>query len=336
MTQSVIASSASIIYRLALQHDLDPAQLFEKAGLNISLIKDPNSRIDSAAIDRAWKRLGDAIDSPCFGLEAAEHWHPSDLQALGYAWLSSHSLRSALERLCRYARVVTEVDEFTLKESNGTVSIILSSSGLSANDNWVADSILAVLVSMCRANAGEDFTPESIEFVHPEPTCVAEFFKFFRCPVQFDAESNRIIFSAQSLDNPLTSANPYLAQIHDQIMIEYLAHLDKNDVIQLVRSAIVEQLPSGDVTDARIAAALNRTERTLQRQLRNKGTTFKTLLNEIRIDLARKYIHNSRLSLTEISFLLGFSEISAFSRAFRRWTGKSPSQYRQSLSVYTP
>ena len=112
-------------------------------------------------------------------------------------------------------------------------------------------------------------------------------------------------------------------------MIDYLARLDKNDVVQRVRAAIIDQLPSGKVTDATIASTLNRTDRTLQRQLKKEGTTFKTLLNEIRNELAQNYICDSQLSLTEISFMLGFSELSSFSRAFKRWAGESPVKYRQ-------
>ena len=102
MTNSIIASSASIICRLSKHYKIDPEPLFKEAGLDIKLTRDPNARYDSAALDKVWQLAEKQIGHPCFGLKAAECWHPSDLHALGYAWLTSASIRSALERLCRY------------------------------------------------------------------------------------------------------------------------------------------------------------------------------------------------------------------------------------------
>lgn len=331
MSKSIIAASATIFCRLAAHYKVDPAPLFLAAGLDTNLMRDPNTRFDSAALDGVWQSAAAKIVDPCFGLKAADCWHPSDLHALGYAWLASTSLRTALVRLSRYARIVTDMDDFTLHETGDVLSIIVENRGLPPDVLWAADSTMAILFSMCRVNYGESLDPESVQFMHPEPTCASEYFRYFRCPVRFNAQDNRINLPLQAVDQSLAGANAKFAQIHDQIMIEYLAQLDKNDVVERVKFAIIKQLPSGNVTDTLIAGSLHRNERTLQRQLSKEGTTFKTLLNEIRTDLADKYIRDSQLSLTEISFLLGFSETSSFSRAFRRWTGKSPSLYRQSL-----
>jgi AraC-like DNA-binding protein len=112
-------------------------------------------------------------------------------------------------------------------------------------------------------------------------------------------------------------------------MIEYLAQLDQDHIIQKVKAVIIDQLPSGNVTDETVARELYMSSRKLQRQLRNDGTTFTTLLTEIRQDLAQRYLREQHISLTEIAFLLGFSESSAFSRAFKRWMGVTPSEYRK-------
>jgi AraC-like DNA-binding protein len=112
-------------------------------------------------------------------------------------------------------------------------------------------------------------------------------------------------------------------------MIEYLAELDQDHITQKVKAIIIDHLPSGNVTDEGVARALHMSSRKLQRQLQSAGTTFNTLLNEIRQDLAKQYVRDQDISMTEIAFLLGFSESSAFSRAFKRWTGVSPSAYRK-------
>ena len=329
MSKSIIAASTSIFCRLAARYNTDPIPLLDAAGLDSKLMRDHNARYSSAAIDGVWQSAAEIIPDPCFGLKAAECWHPSDLHALGYAWLASSSLRTALERFCRYARIVTDIDDFTLHEHENILSIKVDNKSLAADVLWAADSVMAILLSMCRVNFGDELEPVSVQFIHTEPACASEYYRYFRCPVSFNAEDNRINLPLQAADLPLAGANAKLAQLNDQVMIEYLAQLDRNDVIQQVKAAIIRQLPSGNVTDSTIASSLFRNERTLQRQLSKEGTTFKTLLNEIRVELADKYIRDSQLSLTEITFLLGFSEASSFSRAFRRWTGKSPSLYRQ-------
>jgi len=114
-------------------------------------------------------------------------------------------------------------------------------------------------------------------------------------------------------------------------MIEYLAQLNHDRITEKVKAVIIDQLPSGNVTDENVARALYMSSRKLQRQLQSDGTTFNALLNEIRQDLAQKYLREQDTSMTEIAFLLGFSESSAFSRAFKRWMGVTPTQYRKAV-----
>ncbi|MFW2438663.1 MAG: AraC family transcriptional regulator, partial [Arenicellales bacterium] len=211
MSQSVIAASASILCKIAEHYKIDPSPIFQQAGLDIGLMRrDPNARYDSADIDKAWSLLAIQIDHPCFALKAADCWHPSDLHALGYAWLSSTSLRSALERLCRYTRIITDMDDFTLHESEESVTVIVENRGLPENVLWAADASMAMLVSMCRVNHGQDFNPLSVEFMHPEPPCASEYYATFRCPLVFNADANCLQLSSQVIDEPLAGANAVL------------------------------------------------------------------------------------------------------------------------------
>jgi len=191
------------------------------------------------------------------------------------------------------------------------------------------DFSLAMVMSMCRTNYVEELNPVSVSFIHSAPACSGDYFAFFRCPVHFDAPIDRLTLPLDAVDKRLPSSNPQLAQLHDQIVIRYLAQFDRDDITSRTKTAIIDQLPSGSVSDASVAHALYVIVRTFQRQLRKEGTTFKTLMNDIRRELAEQYIRNSQLTLNEIAFLLGFSEISSFSRAFKRWTGEPPSAYRR-------
>jgi AraC-like DNA-binding protein len=182
---------------------------------------------------------------------------------------------------------------------------------------------------MCRLNYAADLAPVSVTFTHPKPFCSAKYFEYFRSPVVFEAPANSLTLSIEAVDRKLSGANPQLAELTDQVMIDYLAELDHDNITHKVKAIIIDQLPSGNVTDEGVAWELHMSSRKLQRQLRSVGTTFTTLLNEIRQDLAHRYLREQDISLTEIAFLLGFSESSVFSRAFKRWMGVTPSEYRK-------
>jgi AraC-like DNA-binding protein len=175
----------------------------------------------------------------------------------------------------------------------------------------------------------EDLAPVSVTLTHPKPSCSPRFFEYFRSPVLFEAPTYSLTLPIIAVDKILPGSNPQLAELNDQVMIQYLAKLDQNHISQKVKAVIIDQLPSGSVTDETVARALYMSSRKLQRLLQSAGTTFNTILNEIRQDLAQNYLNEEENSMTEIAFLLGFSESSAFSRAFKRWMGVSPAKYRK-------
>lgn len=184
------------------------------------------------------------IGDPYLGLKAAKLWHPSTAGSLGYAWLASSSLRAAFERLVRYLRVITDGLKCRIEEKNGEFSFIHSFHEVSLNIPEQADAQLATIVALCRINYGQGLNPISVSFTHPAPKDTGEYFAFFRCPVHFNAAENRIILSQEAVDKRLPTSNPMLSQLNDQIMIEYLAKLDDDNIIERVKVAIIDQLPS--------------------------------------------------------------------------------------------
>jgi AraC-like DNA-binding protein len=190
------------------------------------------------------------------------------------------------------------------------------------------DSKMASIISGCRLNCGEDFRPLSLSIIHEKPTCSGRYFQLFRAPVYFGAENDSILFSLEDIDLRLPSGNPHLASISDQLMIEYIANLDRQNIIHRVKYAIIQNIHDGKITDDKIAKAIFMSVRSLQRNLKKFGTTFGSVLDETRKDLAEHYVSDLKEDLTEVAFKLGYSEQSSFSRAFKRWTGISPSAYR--------
>lgn len=328
MPATNFAPSLSTFWKLIEGSGHDPRPLFRELGISPALISDPNARVSYAKVEAIWTWIGEQINDPCIGLKAQQYWHPSASGALGYAMLASSSLRTAIGRLQRYARVMTEAVQVLTEEAGGEFALALGFNQGKQGIPVQADGVLALLVSICRLNYGARFNPAAVHFSHSEPVCSGEFYAFFKCPVYFDMPDNRLLLPSAAMDERLPGANPQLAQLNDRIMIDYLARLDKNNVVARVKSAIIDQLPTGSVVDSGVAQSLHMNVRNLQRKLQQEGTSFKKILNQVREELALKYIKDSHLSLSEISFLLGFAETSSFSRAFKRWTGGSPTTYR--------
>ena len=336
MHYSHLATATNILWKLIEANGHDPEPLFRNAGIDPVLRQSPGVRIDYSAINRAWRRASELIEDPCFGLAGPRYWHPGFLHALGYAWLSSHSLRDALNRFVRYLRVVSEAVIVKLDERNRGLILLLDLKSAGLRVPAQADMTMAIVLHMCRLNYGENLQPLEVQFVHPAPPCAEKHFKYFNAPVRFAAREDSLTLAIADADRYLPGANPHLARLNDQVIIEYLVKLDKEDIIQKAKAVIIEQLPSGEISQTLVAPSLNMSPRSLQRRLKGLGTTFRSLLDETRRELAQNYIYDIETDLTEIAFLLGFSEQSAFSRAFKRWTGKTPSELRQTRSHPNP
>jgi len=330
MHYSQLATATNILWKLIDANGHDPGALYRDVGIDPDLLNKPGARIPYASVNRIWARATEIIDDPCFGLKGYKFWHPSYLHALGYAWLASHTLREAFNRFVRYLRILSEIPFLKLEEDSNGFTFMYDVELLDIRIAAQVDLGLATAIHMCRLNFGEDLKPKAVTFVHAEPPCAAEYVALFKAPVQFSAARDSMTLSLADVDKHLAGANPQLARLNDQVMIEYLGKLDKDNIIDRVAAVMIDILPSGDVTDEKVAEQLNMSARSLQRRLKEAGTNFRTLLEGVRKDLASTYVHDPDVELVEVAFLLGFSDQSAFSRAFKRWTGHTPSEFRMS------
>jgi AraC-like DNA-binding protein len=242
---------------------------------------------------------------------------------------ASETLREALERLMRYSHLVSDAAEFALE--TGPDSVRLSFVPHGQNQAWGAetvDAVMSLVVRTCRELTSQRFRPELVELRRSEPEKVLPYRRFFHCPLVFGASSDTLTISNTWLEKPLPSANPELARHNDDLVRRHLANLERGSLVDRVRATLAEDL-TGDASPARVARALGMSERSLQRHLAQHGTSFAQVHNDTRRELACGYLRDPRWSVTEIAFLLGFEDSSSFARAFRRWTGKSPSEFRQ-------
>ena len=329
---SALSSWVLLIAKAIDSYGFDSRALFDKAGLDHDKLHDPLARFSFPAVARLWVLAAETSRDPCFGLTVASFWHPTTLHALGYSWLASNNLEEAFERAVRYSRIVNTAASGVLKieKSENSYCLIIDGGGLNPNPSPASlDAALAMLMIMSRAAYGEDFRPLRVSLQRGKPASPHRFDEFFDSPVEFSHTENTMWIDPLVVVKPLATANPELVRINDQIVTDYLAQLDRSDVTMQVRSKLIERLPSGFVSEEEIASSIHISRRSLQRRLKDQGTSFTELLENTRRDLSLQYVRDPQHSFNEVGFLLGFSEPGNFSRAFKRWYGKSPSQYRQ-------
>ena len=326
-----LASVQLVLWNILEEYKIDPAAMFRKSGLDVEQMHKSGARYNLDKVSVLWQEMDRAIPDPCFGINAAENWHPSYFGTLGYAMLTSKTLRIALERLVRFHKVISDANfaEFHEDRTAGTLEFNLVYEDETPYQQSREVAALAMIMSGLRMNYQKELNPVSVGLTHNCPDCASRYYEFFKSPVVFGAEKSSLSFSLEVVDRVLPSENEKLAFFSDQAMTQYLADLDTADsLVSSVQKIIVGHLPSGDATLENIAAELSISTRSLQRSLKEKGTTFLTLLNDTRKEIAREYVLKKEIDLTEVAFLLGFSGLSAFSRSFKRWTGKAPALYR--------
>jgi AraC-like DNA-binding protein len=330
-----LASIQHILWDILEDYGIKPDPVFRSVGLEPELMFEPGARYPLSSIAALWQVMSERIDDLCFGLKTAKFWHPSHFGTIGYAMMASSTLRVALERLIRFHRVVSDARFGTLveDEEKNYCSIVLN---WDDEVPWPAareDAALTYILSSCRLNFTRQLKPKRVDLTHRQHRCLVAYENFFGCRVNLGCPAPLLSFSRSDVDRPLRSGDEYLAEFHDQIMEHYISRLSRNRLIREVQRLVASHLPDGGITLDKVARELGMSTRKLQRELKQEGTTYQELLNKMRRELAERYVKDSYSDLTEVAFILGFADLSTFSRSFKRWTGLSPSRFRKQGSV---
>lgn len=310
---------------------VDPGPIFENFGLYEKDLQDSSKRCHAYIEIALWHHAQNIIKEPCIGLNAGrDTWHPSQLGTLGYAWLASSTLERAFHRLSRFQHLVTNAYEVDIDKTDRLYKVSICYSKQNPAFQARSESIISTLLCMCRMNFGNNLKVQAVSFVHAKPDKADKYLRVFACQSEFGAPTDSISFSLTDVRKKLPSANHIFAEMMDQSIIKALNKLEKNNIVFQVQSVVLEQLSCGKVTEEDVSGFLNMSKRKLQLKLAEEHVRFKSLLDDTRSNLAKEYLSEQSLCLSEIAFMLGFSEVSSFSRAFKRWTGVSPGQYKKS------
>lgn len=327
---TVQAKAVEKIVNAAAAHGVQPQNLYNAVNLDPSVLLDPDNRIPFAQLVALYEKAAEFTSDNNFGLHLGQSINPTAFDVVGYCALNSPTLGAAFTRVARYHSIWTDGALFTLETSNDTSAIVYSYADTSINDHRQdAEMTLATVTALCRNIASSDFAPTTVEFQHDAPGDTSDHVKLFRCPIEFRTSSNRLSFPSSFLSLPIAKADASLCAVLDRHAEELLAKFPPRDsLVDQVRSIIASELRGGDPSLERVADELSLTPRTLQRKLQEFGTSHNELLDHMRRQLAMRYLREREMAICEVAYLLGFSESSSFHRAFKRWTGATPKEFR--------
>ena len=262
------------------------------------------------------------------GLSIGAGVMPQHLGVLGYLVLASDTLGEAMHAYQRYERLFYGVDLAELRFVGPDVEIRWAP----ADTGAIADqTAIAALITFLRRQLQDPPPPSGVSFLFDATAEQAQACEaFFGCPVQFACSHTSVRFPMVYLSIPMPHREPGLRVLLDrqaQALLDALP--DPSAFDRAVQQLLVRMLPEGEVNVDKVAAAMHQSTRTLQRRLADRGMTWQQLLDNTRMQLARQYLKDQALSVAEIALLLGFSEQSAFTRAFKRWTGQTPLDTRR-------
>jgi len=328
-TKSTLATVWLVVLRLMKLHGLDAQQLMAELGVKSESLRDVHARVPAQLADLAFEMAMQRIPDPAFALRASECWHPSNLGTMGYAWLSSRTLHTGLKRMQRYSRIIgNDFSYEVLEDQDGLHFTHDHGRGEAMVGHAMTDFTLSVIFDMCRKNFGSQLNARRLYLRRALPVNPAPWEGYFGCRVQFGADKDSFVLDSADANAPLPTANIPMANTFDAILTEQLSRYFQDDIINRCKALLLRELTSGPPSAAWTAAQLAMSQRSLQRRLNESGLTYQDLLDQTRFELARRYLEDQAKSVTEITFLLGFSEQSAFTRAFKRWSGTSPSSFR--------
>jgi AraC-like DNA-binding protein len=335
LNPSTIAAYAHAFASALESRGIDPQTVFDKAGITMLATSDPFKRLTTEEVSSLFRACVEATGDPYFGIAVGKRMQPGNMHALGFALLASASLRDFYERICKYYKVVSQNAEFHYYDAGGE-SVLAAANIGSQVCHETQDAWIVIMLRFVRFVYQQDINPLWVELARPIPEAGAQpYLDYFQCPVRFDCDQIRLAMDAGVMDTPLPGASPDMAQHNDEIVMDYLGKMDRKDIINRVRTMIITDLASGTVSKQAIADKLHMSPRNLQLKLAARDTSFQDILDSTRQRLATGYIEQSAFAITEIAFLLGYSDTSNFTRAFRRWHGISPTDYRAARDIST-
>jgi len=329
-----IPSAAGGITRLVcarmreLGVQLEP--LLTRAGLTVEQIDDHGARLNVRSQIKFLELSAAASKDDFLGFHLALDFDLREVGLLYYVLASSEVLGDALKKAEHYSGIVNEGISLLFNDRRETAVSFSYVDVDRRSDRHQIEFWLVSLVRLCRQLTNRRLVPRQIRLRHQRATTHAEFRSFLGCEIEFGANIDEVIFPESVKRLTIDSADSYLNELLVKYCEEALSHRRSNRpaLRVAVENAVALLLPHGKLRASEVARQLGMSQRTLVRRLSSSGLTYSAILDELKVDLAKRSLKDGNLPISQIAWLLGYSEISAFTHAFKRWTGTTPRQWR--------
>jgi AraC-like DNA-binding protein len=317
----------------AKEAGIDWKGLVSAAGLTITQIEDRHTRLGVRNQIVLLDLVADALQDELLGFHLARDFDLRETGLLYYVMASSATLGDALQRVVRYSTVSNEAIRLQCSGRSPSVLIIDYAGVARHSDRHQMEFVLTLLVRICRRLTELQLSPVQATVAHRRTAGALEFQRFLGCPTIFGGRADQLAFEPSVQQMPVVSADPYLNDLLTGYCEEALSWTRRTGQATLrasVENAIAPLLPHGAASLGEVASKLGVSERTLTRRLAADGLSFGAILNQLRMELATTYLKED-LPISKIAWLLGYRETSAFSSAFKRWSGTTPRTARAGL-----
>lgn len=326
---SATGGIARLVWARLQQADIEADDLLSRAGLTLKQIEDRKARLSAASQIRFLELGAEALQDDSLGFHLAQGFDLREIGLLYYVAASCRTVTEAFSKAERYCRLANE--GISLRFAAKEMTITLRYVGVERrSDRHQIEFWLTSIIRLNRILTNRRLVPSRLKVVHRRRTTPAEVRSFLGREIEFGCDVDEIAFPQSVGPMPIESADPYLNDLLVTYCEQALAHRNFGGVSlrSSVENAIAPLLPHREARVEEIARRLGMSHRTLVRRLASEGLTFTGILDELKIDLAKSYLKKDELSISQTAWLLGYGEVSAFTHAFRRWTGMTPRQWR--------
>lgn len=314
---------------------LDTTQILQSAQLDRATLDDPDSRLPIEQVEALWRKAYQLSNDPNLALHAIEVLPFGSYRVIDFLASSAPTVGTAMAKVSDYFPIINAVVRLPYVVGDREVTFGIEAPSRPATiTRAYAEYTLAAVFLRTRTATNQQFPLMRVEFSQPAPADISEHERIFECPVFFGRDACRMVIAREVWDLPRTGSDPHLFAVldtHARMLLDQVPHPD--DIVKSVGQAIEEELRGGSPQLESVAKRLAMSPRTLQRRLRERGVLFNDLLDAARFRAAKTYLAQRDVAGTEVAFLLGFVEQSSFNRAFKRWSGQTPTEYRRRLAV---
>lgn len=329
--QTILASDLRVITRYLNSQQLDPDAALTAAGIDSGTLSEPRGRVPAMRVGELLNQLVAQYPDRNLGLALAQHHHMTDTHVLGLTAIASETSLDALRRLIRYQALVSSQEPLSIAETDDAVTLSKATAQTAVAEHVIQVFLFAVVLSAIRNISGFQGDIIDVSFTGAAQGPEADYRAVFGPRVRFSVTEAQLVLPRAVLEQPISTGNVDILTTNEPLLASLVRAVRENNLPAKIKLAILDQLPDHTLTEEEAAASQNMSLRTFQRRLEDEGTRFRALLDQTRTERAESLLGDPLCSLSEVGYHCGFSEQASFSRAFKRWTGKTPSEYRKAL-----